>query len=238
MFEIYSALLVGVLGSFHCIGMCGPLALAIPQRDRRWFMLVRSALLYNGGRAFTYAMMGLVVGAVGATLQTIGFQQGLSIGLGVAILLALFLPNSIKQKIWPDSSLQGGWAAMRRWFGQLLRDPNPTSLLTLGLLNGFLPCGLVYIALGGAMATGHAWEGALYMALFGLGTLPAMTAVAIFGQFITTTTRQKITRLIPVVVGGVAVLLILRGLSLGIPYISPDMHAVAAGSSESCCAKH
>ncbi|HOW32340.1 MAG TPA: sulfite exporter TauE/SafE family protein, partial [Bacteroidales bacterium] len=97
-----------------------------------------------------------------------------------------------------------------------------SSLFLIGLLNGLLPCGLVYIAIAGSIGSGSALMGAIYMALFGLGTMPMLLAINLSGGFISTSLRKKINKLIPILVIIVGILFILRGLSLGIPYISPS----------------
>jgi len=107
--------------------------------------------------------------------------------------------------------------------------------LTIGFLNGFLPCGLVYIAVFGAIAAGNIAQGSLYMVLFGAGTIPLMTTAVYFSGFLKGNRKQKIQKLIPVFVVLMGTLFILRGLGLGIPYISPKpVLEVAASSSIEC----
>ena len=110
-----------------------------------------------------------------------------------------------------------------------------STLLLFGLLNGLLPCGLVYAALAGAAATGGPLGGALFMAAFGLGTIPAMLAVSLAGRLITAPWRARFQRAVPVAMAVLAVLFIVRGLSLGIPYLSPDLSPEAVAGGRSCC---
>jgi len=106
--------------------------------------------------------------------------------------------------------------------------------LTIGFLNGFLPCGLVYMAIFGAIATGNALQGSLYMALFGLGTIPLMTSAIYLGNFLNVQVRQRIRKAIPVFVAVIAGLFILRGLGLGIPYVSPKPIAETVSAEMEC----
>lgn len=103
----------------------------------------------------------------------------------------------------------------------------------MGLLNGLLPCGLVYVACAGATATGHPWSGARYMLVFGAGTVPLMLAISLSGRLVPSALRLKLRQAVPICILLVAALLILRGLSLGIPYLSPDLSSGPGGSS--CC---
>ena len=108
--------------------------------------------------------------------------------------------------------------------------------VTIGYLNGLLPCGLVYMAIFGALATGNAWEGSLYMALFGLGTVPLMTTAIYLGNFLTKTIKQRVLKLIPAFVVVIGLLFIIRGLGLGIPYLSPsNMVTVEQASAAHSC---
>ena len=115
----------------------------------------------------------------------------------------------------------------------LLRRRSFSSLAVLGLLNGLLPCGLVYVACAGAAASGSVLAGAQYMALFGAGTVPMMLAISLSGRLVPPSLRLSLRRAIPVCVFLLATLLILRGMSLGIPYVSPDL----SHGAPSCCHK-
>ncbi len=105
--------------------------------------------------------------------------------------------------------------------GKELKKKTPDTFLTIGFLNGFLPCGLVYMALLGAIATGSALKGSLYMFVFGIGTIPLMTTAIYFSRFLSGVVRKKIQKAIPIFLVIIGFLFILRGLGLGIPYISP-----------------
>ncbi len=220
---LWSAFLIGLFGSFHCIGMCGPIALALPVQNNSRFNLIAGRLLYNIGRAITYAAIGLLFGLVGQSLSLAGFQQSVSIIAGVLILLMVLLPSGISQKLYLLKPAYGFTNFLKRKFGTLLRKKSIASTFMIGLLNGFLPCGLVYIAVAGAIATGGYLDGAVYMFIFGIGTLPIMLAVSLAGNFISLNVRKRINKMIPVFMIVLAFLFILRGMNLGIPYVSPKI---------------
>ncbi len=208
------AVILGFLGSFHCIGMCGPIALTLPVQQFRGIRKLSGILLYNAGRVTAYMLMGVLFGWIGRQFYIGGLQQWLSVSLGVLLLATLFFHRYL-----PAPRL----AFIRSKLGQLLSRQRFSTLYAIGFLNGFLPCGLVYMAIAGALAAGDIADGALFMAAFGAGTLPAMMAVTWFSQLISIPVRHRIRQAIPLVVGMMATLLILRGMNLGIPYISPVM---------------
>ena len=221
--DIWTGFIIGLFGSFHCVGMCGPITLALPggYNQRRSWILGR--VLYNLGRIVTYSFMGIIFGIIGQSIALAGYQQSLSIALGVLILLGVFLPSKYARKVFPFAPFQKFMGAIRNFWGKLFRNNSHPSLFTIGILNGFLPCGFVYVGLAGAMSTGGIFSSAAYMALFGFGTFPIMLATALAGNWIGIEVRRFIQKLVPVGAVLLAVLFILRGLSLGIPYVSPKM---------------
>lgn len=226
---------MGVIGSFHCIGMCGPLALALPLKDDSLFSKFTGALLYNSGRIVTYSLFGLAAGSIGQSFSFFGFQQGLSIVAGTLILIITVLP-----KLFPQYFNGTQWAGnffqkLRQIFGQLFFKKNQSTLFAIGVLNGLLPCGLVYLAIAGATATGYIITAIVFMAAFGAGTLPVMWSIAFWGNFININIRQRIRKMYPYMMMLMACLLILRGMGLGIPFISPEHNH--ATKKISCCAK-
>lgn len=228
-----AAFVMGMLGSVHCIGMCGPLALALPLREDSNWSKFCGVLLYNTGRVITYAIAGTLFGLVGKTAGFFGYQQLLSIVLGACILVAVILPKAGVLTLSGNSVSQ--WLVrLRSRLGDLFLQRNYRSLFFIGLLNGLLPCGLVYMAATGATATGGIASGALFMAFFGLGTIPAMWCVSFFGNFIGLSFRKTIRKAYPYVLAVMATLLILRGMGLDIPYISP---AISAEKTPVCCHK-
>jgi len=221
------ALLLGFMGSFHCIGMCGPIALTLPVQHLSGGKKIAGILLYNAGRITAYMCMGIIFGWLGKQFFLGGLQQWLSISLGILLLLTVFLKTRLQ--LFPQFSV------VKKILGKLLLKQRFSTLFSIGFFNGFLPCGLVYLGIAGALATGGILHGMLFMGAFGAGTLPAMMAVTWFSQLISIPFRQKIRQMVPVMISIMAVLLILRGLNLGIPYISP---VIEAQHIQSCHATH
>jgi sulfite exporter TauE/SafE len=215
----YIAFITGLLGSFHCIGMCGPIALIVPVNGRN---VLLSRMLYNIGRSISYAFIGGFIGFLGWGIAIVGYQQGLSVGVGVILLIigmrSFFKGGTTNFHIPGWSKHIGG---IKRQLGNYLQFKSFYGNLVLGMLNGFLPCGLVYVALAGALAQGSFVLGALYMFLFGLGTIPLMMVLLVSKQFLSEKLRFKLTKVIPVFTVFVACFIILRGLNVGIPYVSP-----------------
>ncbi|HXF09147.1 MAG TPA: sulfite exporter TauE/SafE family protein [Desulfuromonadaceae bacterium] len=221
----WMAFVLGLFGSLHCAGMCGPLTLAMPVGGRNAGGFVIGRFMYNGGRIVTYSLIGTVFGVFGKSLVLIGVQRWASIGVGVMLLLGLVV--STRGMIW--SPLIRAVEKIKVKMAPLLRQRSLTSLFTLGMLNGLLPCGLVYVAAGASAVTGGVVSGTLSMLFFGLGTLPMLLAIGLSRTMFPPIWRLKLLKAVPLSVFILAALLILRGLALGIPYLSPDL------ASGSCC---
>jgi len=210
---------IGLAGSIHCIGMCGPIALTLTPGNHSW----TPALLYNLGRALSYGTMGLVFGLIGNQFYLAGLQQTLSIVSGVLILLIFAIQYFGKNK---QSWLNAWNRTIQRQISGLVSGPKGFWFpLELGLLNAWLPCGLVYLALMHALAAGSLWSGAGIMFFFGLGTVPLMLFFMLSGQKMMVWLRFNVQKFIPYFILLMALLLILRGLNLGIPYLSPKADA-------------
>ena len=218
-----TAFAIGALGSFHCIGMCGPIALSVPMAGKTGTAGIIRGLAYNLGRVLTYAILGLIVGFLGKQLVFGNFQQGLSIAVGVLIIAFVILPKTITNKLDPTSKFVQVFVKLKGTFQGLFRSKSPTGPLFLGLINGLLPCGLVYVGLAGALAMADPFSSALFMAAFGLGTVPMMITVILAGDLISVQWRAKVRKLMPVMFVIMGTLFILRGMNLGIPYVSPKM---------------
>ena len=217
---LLSAIIFGLLGSFHCIGMCGPIAFMLPidreNKTKGFFQI----LSYHLGRLFTYSLIGLLFGFLGRGFYFFGFQQQLSIIVGVLMIITILFPK-ILQKLSLSKKISTLVLKIKNSLGKELKKKGNDTFFTIGFLNGFLPCGLVYMAVFGALATSNAFTGSLYMFLFGLGTIPLMTAFVYLGNFTKGNFRKNIQKAIPVLVVFIGVLFIIRGLGLGIPYVSP-----------------
>ena len=217
--ELLTGFLVGLLGSFHCIGMCGPIAIALPKTKN----LVLSRLLYNFGRVITYSMLGLLFGLLGSRLEMFGLQRIISISLGVMIILTVITPISYRIKLSNKLGLYKLVGMLKMYFGKMFKNHSNSSMLVIGMLNGLLPCGFVYIGITGAIAVGSTLNGMLFMTMFGLGTLPVMLGASLVGSVSNLNIRQELTRLLAAFSLILAAIFILRGLNLGIPYISPKL---------------
>lgn len=226
--DLIVASALGLLGSLHCAAMCGPLMLVLPAAPGSAGQFFAGRIVYHLGRITTYLLLGVAAGLAGKSIFLIGAQRWLSIGLGVAILLGFLFSKKVAL-VTPGVRLV---ARLKSAMGAQLQRRGFRSLVLLGMLNGLLPCGLVYVALAGAVSRGTVLSGVSYMAWFGLGTLPTMLAISLSGKLFPTFLRLKLRGAIPLAVCSLAALLILRGLALGIPYVSPDLVAGNPG----CCA--
>lgn len=224
---LWTAFLLGLAGSLHCAGMCGPLALALPATGSGPVGFFAGRLAYNLGRVTTYTVIGVVLGLVGHSLALAGVQRWVSMAAGAAILTGVFLTHRASGA----GLATAGVRRLKNVFAAVLRRRSLSSLWTLGLLNGLLPCGMVYAAAAGAVAAGTWISGIAYMALFGAGTLPVMLGISLSGCAVPATLRIRLQRSVPFSAAAVGLFLILRGMALGIPYLSPGM---AAGGCVLC----
>lgn len=223
---IISALGLGFASGFHCIGMCGPIALSLGLTKKQATNYYLQNLTYQFGRIATYSFLGAVLGIVGQGFQMAGFQQYLTIGVGIMLIIMAVFSFGGKDFASKIPFLSGFLLKVKMNLSKLLQKADYRSRFATGILNGFLPCGMVYMALTASLAAGGIWQSAVFMSLFGLGTLPFMFFVVLLGNLMTTALRIKILKFVPlmmIVLGG---LFILRGLELGIPYLSPQKEAL------------
>lgn len=241
--EIFTGFVIGLLGSLHCIGMCGPIALALPAGKFRSFSFFAGRIYYNLGRVITYSFFGLIFGLIGKNLAVAGLQRWVSIMSGIVIILIVIIPNRYKTKLLGSLPFGVVTSKIKNAFGSLFKKGSMSSMLFIGIVNGLLPCGFVYVGVAGALSAGDTLSGVLYMALFGFGTIPVMLATSLAGNFVSTGIRQKLTKIIPVLAVILAIVFILRGMNLGIMYISPktdkmiQMNSGSDGTKEKkdCC---
>ena len=223
---LLSAFIMGLAGSFHCAGMCGPIVVALPLHGHTLPRKFFGGLLYNFGRTLTYGIMGGLFGLIGQGFQMMGFQQTISVIMGGAMIVLALYPKLFRSYYDRQTQSFGWTGGLKTLFRRLFSIRSYRSIFFIGLLNGLLPCGLVYMALAGSIATGTAAYGAAYMILFGLGTLPMILFIAIVGNFVSISLRHKISRLIPFLVVLVGIFFILRGLNLNIPMLSPAKNKI------------
>lgn len=213
----FTAFTIGLLGSLHCVGMCGPIALSLPKGQNNTFERLQNVLLYNLGRILTYAFLGIFIGLISQGLFLAHIQKGFSIGLGVFLLIVAIFSINIESHLLKNGWISRFYLYLKVQLNRLLGTNHTLAHFKIGVLNGFLPCGLVYVAIVGALAV-EGWIGSIiYMLLFGLGTVPLMLATALAGKIISVNFRNMLKKAYPVFITGFAVLLIFRGLNLEIP---------------------
>lgn len=231
---LWSAFILGLLGSFHCVGMCGPIAFLLPVDRTNSFRKIIQITTYHFGRLLAYSLIGLFFGLIGKSLYIFGIQQQLSIIIGVIMIVAILIPTQLANSFKLSQPIYKMISKVKSGLGQALKKKTTDTFLTIGFLNGFLPCGLVYMAVFASIATEQALMGSMYMVLFGLGTIPLMTSAIYLGKFLNSKVKQNIQKAIPVFVILIGVLFILRGLGLGIPYISPAPMADMVSGTMNC----
>ena len=236
--DFITPLTIGIVGSLHCMGMCGPIVVALPLKNQNLFTRILGAILYNSGRVITYGVLGLLFGLLGRGIHMAGFQQWTSIILGIVMIVSVLFPFVFREKITVGNLLAGMAARLITRLKKLFASRSYRSLLLIGLLNGLLPCGQVYVAIAGAISSGSVVSGSLFMVLFGLGTIPLLLLAALASDAIGQRIRAKMQRAVPYFVFFLGVLFILRGMSLGIPFISPTAEKLAPKEvveKGSCC---
>jgi sulfite exporter TauE/SafE len=231
---LYSAFFFGLISSFHCIGMCGPIALMLPVERNNPSKKVIQIITYHLGRLSAYATIGFLFGLLGKGLFLAGFQQKLSIFMGITMVVVILIPEKVLAKFNFSKPIFKLISKIKTTLGSQFKNKSYQSLFIIGLLNGFLPCGMVYVALFGAIAMQSEGCGVLYMLLFGLGTIPMMSSVVYFSSFLTIPIRNKIQKAIPYVAICIAILFIIRGLGLGIPYVSPSNMSLFVQANPNC----
>lgn len=231
---LITAFIMGLLGSLHCIGMCGPIALMLPVDQKNPRKKAWQTLSYQLGRVLAYALIGAAIGFVGKGFSLFGFQQQLSIVLGVIMILAVVLPYLGFRYFKPPVFTYKLIANIKQKMGDSLRKKTADTFLTIGFLNGFLPCGLVYIAVFASLAADSFWQSVSFMVLFGLGTLPLMSLAVYMSSIIKSVARKKIQRIIPGWIVLMGIWFIIRGMGLGIPYLSPKATTDQVTSTIEC----
>jgi sulfite exporter TauE/SafE len=231
---LYTALLFGLISSLHCIGMCGPIAMMLPLDRNNLTKKTLQIIVYHIGRITAYASLGLVFGLLGKGLYLAGIQQQMSIVIGISMIAIVLIPEKIFARYNFSKPIFRLISKVKSSLGKQFKKKSPKAIYTIGLLNGFLPCGLVYAALFGAIAMQNEWYGMTYMILYGLGTVPLMSLVVYMSHWLSNPIRNKMQKLIPIVAVGIGMLFILRGLGIGIPYMSPSTMSLFIQAHPNC----
>jgi uncharacterized protein len=229
-----TAFLFGLISSLHCMGMCGPIAMMLPINHHNPTKKAIRIMVYHFGRITAYALLGLLFGLLGRGLYLAGFQQKLSIVMGLLMIVTVLLPEKTVAQYNFSKPVLRLLSGIKSALGAQFKKKTVSSLFTIGLLNGFLPCGLVYVALFGAIAMQDITSGVFYMILYGLGTIPMMSAVVYATKLLTYPVRNKIKSIVPLTVCCMGVLFVLRGLGLDIPFVSPGNLQLFVQSTPHC----
>lgn len=221
--EYIGAFLIGFLGSLHCLGMCGPIAFALPvNRQSKWTEL-NGSMVYIFGKLCAYAVLGFIFGLMGKVLVMMKLQQYLSIVVGLILIFSVIplFRGLFKSNITLyNRFLQ----PIKERISNQFKKRSLSSLYSIGFLNGLLPCGLVYVGVAAAVALGDPLKSALFMALFGLGTSPLLVTVVLSKSLLKKETFKSVKKALPVLVVFMGLLFIVRGLNLGVPYLSPKVY--------------
>lgn len=231
---LYSAFIFGLISSLHCIGMCGPIAMMLPVDRNNPSKKTTQIFTYHLGRLSAYGTIGFIFGLLGKGFFMAGIQQQLSIFIGIAIIMVVLIPERVFARYNFSKPVFSVISKIKTSLGNQFKNKSYQSLFTIGLLNGFLPCGMVYVALFGAIAMQSPSLGILYMILFGLGTVPLMSSVVYLNSFLTLPFRNNIQKVIPYIAICIGILFILRGLGLGIPYVSPSNMSLFVQEHSKC----
>lgn len=230
---VVTALVLGLGTSLHCIGMCGPIAFSLGLGSEDKFNSIFKNLIYQIGRVSTYTFLGFVLGLIGQGISFAGFQKYLSVIVGGLMILMVFIPRNLTQS--NSNKIIGRLLVkLKSALGNFIKRKSYSSLFITGILNGFLPCGMVYIALAAALGVGNVVGSSVFMTLFGIGTIPLMFLVVLFGTILSVKIRNRILKVIPVLTILIGFLFIIRGLELGIPYLSPAVESLSI-NAKSCC---
>lgn len=231
---LYTALVLGLISSLHCIGMCGPIALMLPVDRSNFTRKTLQIILYHLGRLTAYASLGLLFGVLGKGFFLAGMQQQLSIAVGVFMIVIALVPERQFAKYNFSKPVYKVISNVKSSLGNQFKKKTNSSIFTIGLLNGYLPCGMVYGALFGALAMNDVTLGVSYMVIFGLGTVPLMSILVYVANFISASVRSKLQKLIPLMMILIGILFILRGSGIKIPFVSPATQELFILSDADC----
>ncbi|WP_320815756.1 sulfite exporter TauE/SafE family protein [Flavobacterium sp.] len=231
---LYTAILFGLISSFHCIGMCGPIAMMLPVDRDNEAKKITQLCIYHIGRLTAYASLGLLFGLLGKGFFLAGMQQQLSITVGILMIIVAVVPEKKLASYNFSKPIYKIISKVKSSLGKQFKNRSYKSFFTIGLLNGYLPCGMVYVALFGALAMPSLEYSIFYMLLFGLGTVPMMSMVVLITNLVSIPIRNTMQKAIPILAVCIGVLFIIRGLGLNIPYVSPSTMSLFVQSEANC----
>jgi uncharacterized protein len=231
---LYTALIFGLVSSLHCIGMCGPIAMMLPVDRNNPTKKALQILLYHAGRLTSYATLGLLFGLLGKGLYLAGMQQRFSIVLGILMILIAIVPERILAQYNFSKPIYKVISKVKSSLGSQFKRKTADAFFTIGIFNGLLPCGLVYAALFGAIAMQNVTLGMTYMLLYGLGTIPLMSAVVYVSSILSLPFRNKLQKMVPLITVIIGLLFVLRGMGLDIAYVSPSNMNLFVQANANC----
>ncbi len=231
---LYTALIFGLVSSLHCIGMCGPIAMMLPVDRNNPTKKALQILLYHAGRLTSYATLGLLFGLLGKGLYLAGMQQRFSIVLGILMILIAIIPDRIFAQYNFSKPIFKVISKVKSSLGNQFKRKTADAFFTIGIFNGLLPCGLVYAALFGAIAMQNVTLGMTYMILYGIGTIPLMSAVVYASSILSLPFRSKLQKMVPLITIIIGVLFIMRGMGLDIAYVSPSTMNLFVQAEANC----
>lgn len=231
---LYSALILGLVSSLHCIGMCGPIAMMLPVERNNPAKKTLQIFTYHLGRLTAYGSLGLVFGLLGKGLYLAGIQQQFSIITGILMIAIVMIPEKIFARYNFSKPVYKAISKVKTGLGSRFRQKGFKALYTAGVLNGLLPCGLVYAALFGAIAMQGVAYGVVYMVLFGAGTIPLMSLVVYASGMLKNPLRNAAVKIVPYAAILIGMLFIVRGLGLDIPYVSPSNISLYVTEAPQC----
>jgi len=231
---LFSAIVLGLVSSLHCIGMCGPIALMLPVEQKNKTQKALQIILYHLGRILSYACLGFIFGLLGKSLYLAGIQQRLCVLIGVIIILFALIPERTLARYNFSKPIYKHISLVKKHLGKQFKKRSNRSIFTIGILNGFLPCAMIYIALFGALAMQNILYGILFMMLYGLGTMPMMSLLIYSSSFVKKSIGKNATKIIPYITVVIGILFILRGLGLDIPFVSPSNLQLFVGNNTDC----
>lgn len=231
---LYAAFLLGLISSLHCIGMCGPIAMVLPVSQRNPEKKALQVITYHLGRIISYSLLGLFFGIVGRGFYLAGLQQWLSIFAGTLMIFMVIVPTRLFAMYNFSKPAFRLISKLKDKLGRQFSKSSFKSIFSIGLLNGLLPCGMVYAAVFGALAMPKLYLSVAYMALFGMGTMPLMSGVVYLQPLVTQPVQNKLQKIIPVGVACIGLLFIVRGLGLDIPFVSPNTTSLFVMEQPDC----
>ncbi|MGV3698010.1 sulfite exporter TauE/SafE family protein [Flavobacterium sp.] len=231
---LYTAFLLGLVSSLHCIGMCGPIAMMLPVACSNPQKKVLQIITYHIGRLVSYSIIGFLFGMIGRGFYLAGIQQQLSIFAGVAMIVMVLLPANVFARYNFSRPIFQMVSKLKSGLAKRFSIASFQSVFLIGVLNGLLPCGMVYAAVFGALTMPTLSYAVLYMALFGAGTVPLLSSVVYLQQLFPLSVRNKLQKIIPIGIACLGILFILRGLGMGIPFISPDEMSLFVKAEPNC----